>query len=265
MLLAILTLLTALSISAVAAYFSIIGLAAIFAATYIPVIVMASTLEVGKLVAAAWLHRHWHESPGLLKTYLLSAVVVLMLITSIGIFGFLSKGHLEQALPKENIALQLTRIEQQLQANAVTAERYKNSLNQLDASIAALLQNNRVTQSIQQRTQQQRERADIQARLTQLEAQNVELQNQKLQLQTQNVEVQAKLGPLLYVAPLFGLSDLDGAVRLIIVAIMFAFDPVAIALLLAAQWSFMNRRRFSAPVSNLSTTASATLDQKKTL
>ena len=244
MILAILTLITALAISAVAAYFSIVGLAAIFAASYVPVVVMASTLEVGKLVAAAWLHRHWKQAPGLLKTYLVSAVLVLMLITSIGIFGFLSKGHLEQALPQENITLQLSRIDQQLQANQVTIARYQTALNQLDASIAALIQNNRITQSLQQRTQQQQERAEIQARLAQLEAQNTDLQNQKLQLQTQSVAVQAKLGPLLYVAPLLGLSDLDGAVRIVIIAIMFAFDPVAISLLLAAQWSFMHRLRF---------------------
>ncbi len=259
MILAILTLLTALSISAVAAYFSIIGLAAIFAATHTPVVVMASVLEIGKLVSAAWLHRHWKQAPPLLKFYLVLAVFVLMLITSIGIFGFLSKGHMEQSLPQESIALQLARIDQQLQANQTTATRYQNALNQLDASIAALLQNNRVTQSLAQRQQQQRERAEIQAKLAQLEAQNAELQNKKLQLQTQNVEVQAKLGPLLYVAPLLGLQDLDGAVRIVIMAIMFAFDPVAIALLLAAQWSFMNRRRFK-PDFNIN---SNTLDQKK--
>ena len=102
----LLTLITALSISGVAAYYSIIGLAKIFAAAYIPIIIMGGVLEVGKLVTAVWLHRHWTVAPFFLKTYLTFAVVVLMFITSMGIFGFLSSAHIEQtAEAEENVAL----------------------------------------------------------------------------------------------------------------------------------------------------------------
>ena len=96
MLLGILTFLSALTISAVAIYYSVAGLAAIFAAAVIPIIIMGVSLEVGKLVTAVWLHRHWSRATWWLKTYLSVAVFVLMFITSMGIFGFLSKAHIEQ-------------------------------------------------------------------------------------------------------------------------------------------------------------------------
>ena len=96
MFLAILTLITALSISAVAIYYSVAGLVAIFAAAAIPIMIMGGTLEIGKLVTAVWLHRYWSKATWWLKTYLSIAVVILMVITSMGIFGFLSKAHIEQ-------------------------------------------------------------------------------------------------------------------------------------------------------------------------
>ena len=106
MLLGILTFLSALTISAVAIYYSVAGLAAIFAAAVIPIIIMGVSLEVGKLVTAVWLHRHWSRAAWWLKTYLSIAVIVLMFITSMGIFGFLSKAHIEQtSMSQEQVAL----------------------------------------------------------------------------------------------------------------------------------------------------------------
>ena len=96
MFLAVLTLITALSISAVAIYYSVAGLVAIFAAAAVPIMIMGGTLEIGKLVTAVWLHRYWEKATWWLKTYLSIAVIVLMIITSMGIFGFLSKAHIEQ-------------------------------------------------------------------------------------------------------------------------------------------------------------------------
>ena len=97
MLFGILTLITALAIAGVAAWFSIVGLMAIFSASALPIAIMAGTLEVGKLLTASWLYRYWNETSLLLKSYLSIAVVVLMIITSMGIFGYLSKAHLDQA------------------------------------------------------------------------------------------------------------------------------------------------------------------------
>ena len=97
MFLGILTLFVALSISVIAAYYSIVGLTAIFAAAFLPIVLMGSVLEVGKLLATVWLHQNWKRAPGAIKYYLTSAVVVLMFITSMGVFGFLSKSHIEQS------------------------------------------------------------------------------------------------------------------------------------------------------------------------
>lgn len=107
-------LLNALIISAVAAYYSILGLIVIFAASVIPVAVMASALEVGKIMTATYLHNHWKETGWILKTYLTSAVAVLMLITSLGIFGFLSKAHIEQGLGSKQIFQQIEQIDRQI-------------------------------------------------------------------------------------------------------------------------------------------------------
>jgi len=105
MFLGILTLFVAISISIIAAYYSIIGLTAIFAAAFLPIVLMGSVLEVGKLLATVWLHQNWHRAPMVIKSYLVIAVVVLMFITSMGVFGFLSKSHIEQsAMGTEQIA-----------------------------------------------------------------------------------------------------------------------------------------------------------------
>ena len=114
MFLGILTLLVALSISVIAAYYSIVGLTAIFAAAFLPIVLMGSVLEVGKLLATVWLHQNWKRAPGVIKFYLTTAVVVLMFITSMGVFGFLSKSHIEQsAVGGEQIA-QMEVIEEKL-------------------------------------------------------------------------------------------------------------------------------------------------------
>ena len=107
----ILTLLVAIGISAVAAWYSIIGLMAIFSAAAIAIAIMGGVLEVGKLVTASWLYQNWKRVPKILKGYLTGAVVVLMFITSMGIFGFLSKAHMDQAASAGDAGAQVTRLE----------------------------------------------------------------------------------------------------------------------------------------------------------
>lgn len=132
------TVLVALSISAVAAYYSIVGLVAIFASAVIPIIIMGSVLEVGKLTSAVWLHLNWKAAPILIKTYLTVAVVLLMFITSMGIFGFLSKAHIEQtSMATENVA-QIERIDEGIVRNKVIitkAEAKVIKLEEVDSSL----------------------------------------------------------------------------------------------------------------------------------
>ena len=129
--LGLITFLSALTISAVAIYYSVAGLAAIFAAAVIPIIIMGVSLEVGKLVTAVWLHRNWNRAVWWLKTYLAIAVVVLMFITSMGIFGYLSKAHIEQtSMSKEQVAL-ITSLDDKLARSEAKIDRWTNEMDRL--------------------------------------------------------------------------------------------------------------------------------------
>jgi hypothetical protein len=151
MFLGILVLITALSISAVAIYYSVAGLVAIFAAAAVPIMIMGSVLEIGKLVTAVWLHRYWHEATWWLKTYLTLAVVVLMFITSMGIFGFLSRAHIEQtANAREGIA-QIERIETEIQRQSVIVERARAEITNIQS--AGVSQDNTVQEQIDREQQ----------------------------------------------------------------------------------------------------------------
>ncbi len=130
MFLAILTLITALSISAVAIYYSVAGLVAIFAAAAVPIMIMGGTLEIGKLVTAVWLHRYWEKATWWLKTYLSIAVIILMIITSMGIFGFLSKAHIEQTSASTESVEKIAQIETEI-------SRYKGIIVRAEEKIEA--------------------------------------------------------------------------------------------------------------------------------
>ena len=134
MLLAILTLITALSISAVAIYYSVAGLMTIFAAAAIPIMIMGGVLEVGKLVTAVWLHKHWKQATWWLKTYLSTAVVILMFITSMGIFGYLSKAHIEQTASANEGIAQIERIEKEIARNEQVITRAETKIQDLETS-----------------------------------------------------------------------------------------------------------------------------------
>ena len=115
MFLTILTFLSAISISVIAAGYSILGLATLFAGAFIPIVAMGSALEVGKLVAASWLYHNWRSDiPRLLKGYLFSAIIILIFITSMGIFGFLSKAHLDQVKPTSSNNIKIELIDKQI-------------------------------------------------------------------------------------------------------------------------------------------------------
>ena len=132
--LGILTLLTALSISAVAIYYSVAGLVAIFAAAAVPIMIMGGVLEVGKLVTAVWLHKYWKQATWWLKSYLSVAVIVLMLITSMGIFGFLSKAHIEQTSAGEESVAQVERITSEIDRQLSVVARSENKIRELESS-----------------------------------------------------------------------------------------------------------------------------------
>ena len=214
------TFLTALAISAMAAYYSVIGLGAIFVGAFWPVVFMGSLLEVGKLVSASWLYRNWKTAPILLKTYLTFAVLVLMLITSIGIFGFLAKAHIDSTLDSGANTVELKTLNIQ-QKNAEERLNYLLARAK-DPSTAS----NRLDRQIQDT---QKELSDI--------------NKKRLPLLKEENKLTADVGPIKYVADMFfeGDNALDKAVRMVIFIIMLVFDPLAVLLLIAGNISLRNK------------------------
>lgn len=229
-------LLMAVMISAVAAYFSIIGLAALFAAAFLPVVVMGATLEAGKLVAVSWLKLNWkNKNVGFFhKFYLTLAVAILMLITSIGIYGFLARGHLEQEGPIAGVELRIESVQNRIETVERDNDRLEGRLQQLDESIDVFFREGFATRGLEAREAQAEERQaiadEINANLDEIVALNDEI----IELRAQIADVTAKLGPLQYVADIMGVDDKTVAVQMIILLIMIAFDPLAVVLVLSA-------------------------------
>ena len=246
MILALLTLLTALAISAVAAYYSIIGLIAIFSSAVIPIAVMGVVLETGKLVTAAWVYHNWKRTPVLLKTYLISAVVVLMFITSMGIFGFLSKAHIEQTTVNSDNTLQIELIDSKIQRERITIERAENTLLQLDNALEKYVELGAVTKGLNARKDQQGERNELNATIDESTDTIAELTEKKSQLNADRIAIEAEVGPIKYIAELiYGESTtgvLEDAVRGVILIIVFVFDPLAVLLLVAANQSLLQEQ-----------------------
>ena len=136
MFIAILTLLSALSISGVAIFYSVIGLATIFPGAFVPVVIMGGVLEIGKLITASWLYRNWRFTPFMLKTYLTTAVIILSLITSMGIFGFLSKAHLEQNLASDTLIQRITILEDKIESEKMSILRQNAIIDRAEKSIS---------------------------------------------------------------------------------------------------------------------------------
>src|SRR5210317_1735315 len=135
MFIAILTLLSALSISGVAIFYSVIGLATIFPGAFVPVVIMGGVLEVGKLITASWLYRNWKFTPFMLKTYLTTAVIILSLITSMGIFGFLSKAHLDQNLASDTLIQRIQILEDKIESEKMSIERQNAIIDRAEKAI----------------------------------------------------------------------------------------------------------------------------------
>ena len=238
MILGILTLFTALAISAVAAYYSIIGLIAIFSAAVIPIAVMGVVLELGKLVTASWLYHYWKKVPKLLKTYLISAVVILMFITSMGIFGFLSKAHIEQTTITSDKSLEISSVQSEIERHKKDIFRAEQSLQLLDNALKKYTDLGAVTKGLNARKEQQGERDELNKSIQSATDKIATLTKTKYGLQKQQLQIESEVGPIRYIAELiYGESSqsvLEDAVRWVIIIIVFVFDPLAVLLLISA-------------------------------
>ena len=227
--------LTSLLVAGVAAYFSIIGLATIFAGSFWPVVVMAGALEIGKLVTAAFLHIRWSDINRLMRWYLSTSVVVLMLITSLGIFGFLAKANIEQTLQGDGTSLELSIIDKRLDAKNAELNRIEERLANLDNIIATARPQDRNYIDRRQRD----ERAEIADDIDIVVAEIVELNEDKLPLQREQLVQTGEIGPILYVAEMIygenvAEDKIDNAARILIMFIIFVFDPLAVLLLISS-------------------------------
>ena len=238
----LLTLVMALAISGVAAWYSIAGLIAIFSGATTAIIIMGGVLEAGKLVTASWLYRNWKQVPFLLKSYLTSAVVVLMFITSMGIFGFLSKAHLEQSISIGGTnELQITNLERQIARQQSIIADAETVLSQLDSQVATLIEYDRIrgpTGSIAVRESQSDERSILNETIDAAYIRIDGLQKDLTPIQQEKLALEVEVGPLKYIAELIygdqARDFFDEAVRWVILLIVFVFDPLAVLLLIAA-------------------------------
>jgi len=238
MILGVLTLFTALAISAVAAYYSIIGLIAIFSAAVIPIAVMGVVLELGKLVTASWLYHYWKKVPKLLKTYLISAVVILMFITSMGIFGFLSKAHIEQTTITSDKSLEISSVQSEIERHKKDIFRAEQSLQLLDNALKKYTDLGAVTKGLNARKEQQGERDELNESIQSATDKIATLTKKQFRLKKEQLQIESEVGPIKYIAELiYGESTqsvIEDAVRWVIIIIVFVFDPLAVLLLISA-------------------------------
>jgi hypothetical protein len=244
----LITFISAISISIIAAGYSIMGLATLFAGAVIPIIAMGSALEVGKLVAASWLYNNWRNElvPRTIKMYLTFAVIVLIFITSMGIFGFLSKAHLDQVQPTSSNNIKIELIDTQINQQQLIIDRSNKTLTLLDKTLEKYVDMEYVTRGLKEREKQKPERDTLTLAINNASDKIAELSDQKGALQLEQDKIEAEVGPIKYIAELIYGEEaqdyFDNAVRWVIIILIFVFDPLAVLLLIAANISLRSRK-----------------------
>ena len=243
-----LALFTALSLSGVSAYYSIRGLTAIFSGSFWPIVVMGSTLEIAKIITTSWLYRNWKTSAFLLKMYLTIAIVILMTISSMGIFGFLSKAHIDQTLQTttgdvDQIQIVLTKID----IEQSTIDDLNKQIYQIDAAVTKMTDKGQAQSSLQAADKQRKLRDDLTKQKSQHTSTLTEYKTQKVKLESSVKKTEAEVGPIKYIAAFIygssGPDTLEQAVRWVIVLLVVVFDPLAVVLLLAANHGINQKKK----------------------
>ena len=246
-LIAYLALISGLTISAVAVWYSVAGLVSIFAASAVSIIIMGVALEASKLVATLWLKWNWRRAPRMIKIYLISAIAILMLITSMGIFGFLSKAHLDQGLVSGDVVDKVALIDEKIKTQRDNIEAARKALAQMDAAVdqtmARSTDEKGADKAAALRRQQQRERTNLQNDIAKSQASIAKLNEERAPIAKELRAVEAEVGPIKYIAKLIygdnpNANVLEKAVTWVIIIIVLVFDPLAVVLLLASQYSF---------------------------
>jgi hypothetical protein len=235
----------ALSLSAVAAWYAVAGLVAIFAAAAVPIVIMGSLLEAAKLTVASWLYHSWKQIPLLMKSYFTIALVVLMLLTSMGIFGFLSKAHLDQAIPTGDVSAKLALIDEKIKTEKENINANRKELSQLDAqvdqTISRTTEASGAERAIAIRKNQQKDRNRILNDIGTAQTKIAKLNEERAPIAAEVRKVEAEVGPIKYIAALIyddsaDTDTLERAVRIVTIMIVLVFDPLAVLMLVAANW-----------------------------
>jgi hypothetical protein len=240
------TLFVALLIEVVGAYYSITGLAAIFSGAVIPILIMGGVLEVGKVTAAVWLKNNWHRAGVQFKLYLLPAVILLMFITSMGIFGFLSKAHNDQNLVSGDVLGKIAIYDEKIKIQRDNIDSARRALQQMDAAVDQTMSRSTSESGADKATairrSQARERGNLQNEIARAQTEIVKLNDLRAPIAAEVRKVEAEVGPIKYIAKLIygdnpDANLLEHAVVWVIIMIVAVFDPLALVLILAAQQS----------------------------
>jgi hypothetical protein len=249
-LIAYLTLFSGLAISLVAEFYSIIGFTAIFAAAQIPVIIMGIVLGIGKIAATLWLKQNWKIAHWLVRTYLLTAIAVLMGVTSMGIFGFLSKAHSDQSLVSGDVQSKIALYDEKIKTAKENIDANRKALKQMDEAVDQVMARSSsetgADRAVAIRRSQLKERARLQSEIQAEQKAISSLSQERAPIAAEVRKVEAEVGPIKYIAQfVYGESDkdlLEKAVTWVIIILIAVFDPLAVILLLSSQISFQNFR-----------------------
>ena len=242
-----LALLSGLTISAVAIWYSVAGLVSIFAAAVIPIIVMGVALEISKLIATVWLKLNWTRAPVFIRTYLLVAIAILMLITSMGIFGFLSKAHSDAGLVSGDVMAKISVYDEKIKTAKDNIDANRKALKQMDEAVDQIMGRSSdekgADKAVQIRRSQAKERGRLQAEIAAEQKTIASLNEARAPIAAEVRKVEAEVGPIKYIANfIYGdnpdANILEKAVTWVIIIIVSVFDPLAVILLLASQYSF---------------------------
>jgi hypothetical protein len=250
--LAYLALLSGITLSIVAEYYSILGLTAIFSAAVIPVVIMGIALGIGKVTATLWLKQNWNIAPWSIRTYLLAAIAVLMLITSMGIFGFLSKAHSDQSLVSGDVQSKIAIYDEKIKTAKDNIDANRKALKQMDEAVDQVMARSSsetgADKAVGLRRSQQKERGRLQSEIQAEQKTITSLSEERAPIAAEVRKVEAEVGPIKYIAAfVYGETDetiLEKAVTWVIIILIIVFDPLAVILLLSSQISFQKFREY---------------------
>jgi hypothetical protein len=251
-------LISGLVISAVAVWYSVAGLVSIFAASAMSIIIMGVALETSKLVATVWLKWNWKRAPKLIKIYLISAIVILMMITSMGIFGYLSKAHLDQNIVSGDVQARISLVDEKIKIERENIANAQQVIKQMDAAVNGVIATgdqevklrdgstqirSAAERSLQIRRSQAKDRAELTKQIEESQTRIIKLQEEIAPVRAEMRKVEAEVGPIKYIAKLIygdqtDQNMLEKAVTWVIIIIVIVFDPLAVVLLLSSQYSF---------------------------